>query len=174
MSIVVAIGVGPHDVHALQVPTCALPRCALQLTNVSGCIRQRTALPVWRSYIWGTNRRGARTHFLRIARRRGSAAYGSSCLELTLIAAVFVCIVAYCAAHKLAGSAIAATVGCTGASITTIAVFAFLNDAVAALLALVSLDSSVIRQAVGMDAIATNTAAYLTNCAWRKFVDPSG
>lgn len=85
---------------------------------------------------------------------------------MAVATAVFGGVVADSTGLEFAGSGIAAGIVATALLTTAIAVFAFLDDTVATLLASDGGDAAVVGEAVGFDAVAQEGRADVSDCAW--------
>lgn len=90
-------------------------------------------------------------------------AYGICRGELATLAAAVVGIIANGPAFELAGFGITAVIVPTGLFTTTVAVFALLDETIAALAARVGGDSVVVGKATGFDAVAAHGRADISN-----------
>jgi len=140
---VVALGVAAHSRLALHVATSALTGSALQALA--------TAVAIWLGFVTRTATGVSRTDFLRVAVTSASPADGALRLELAVIAAVFVSVIADGAVLVLARFGVAARVVSAAFGATAITVFAGLDDTIAALLACNGRDVPIVREAVGVD-----------------------
>lgn len=71
-------------------------------------------------------------------------------------------------------SAVGGTAGIVATRVSTVAIFAFLDDAVAALLAGNGLDGAIVGQTLSVDNVATDSTAYIADGAWGEVVDTVG
>ena len=135
-----------HERLALQIPRRALAARARQATG--------TALAVGRRHIRRAGGIGAGAGLLGIAAAGAGAADGAGGGEVAAAAAVFVGVVADGAGVELARRRVAALVGAAAGGPAAVAVFAFLHDAVAALVARDGGDALVVGEAGRLDAVA--------------------
>ena len=151
-SIGIIVGrVGTHEGLALQIPRGALAAGARQAVG--------TALAVRRRHVGRAGGVGSGAGLLGIAAAGAGAADGAGGGEAAAAAAVFVGVVADGAGVEFARAGVAAPVGAAAGGAAAVAVFAFLHDAVAALVARDGGDALVVGEARRLDAVAQERRA---------------
>ena len=124
MCIVAALSIASHHRLTLLVTARALPGGTLEPIPAVLAIR--------RSFVWWTVATIAWTDLLRITLALTGPAYAALSFELTILTAVLVCIVTNGTGAEGASRGIAAGVVATACSAAAVALFALLDDAVAA------------------------------------------
>lgn len=143
---IVSLSVAPHNSLTLLVSARALSTCASQtVTAVAAVIL---------SLVFRAIGRTACAPLFGIALSSARTAHGSGAGELAISAAVFGRVVADGVALELARRGIAASIVATALLATAIAVLAFLDDAVAALLAGNGRDTSVIGETIPFNTVS--------------------
>lgn len=154
---IITASVAAHDSLALLVSGCTLPARARQAITAIAAIR--------RSDITGACWRASSADFLWVTIASRSTADGSVGSELAIFAAVLVAIVADGVVLELACRGIAATVIATSRFTTAVAILAFFDNAVAALLARDGGDALVGGEALCVDAVAAHGSADVADTA---------
>lgn len=156
-----------EDSSTLQVPAGALSAGASE----AGLVAAFAACAVGQVLVGRTVPRRARADFGHIAGPVGSATGGAGSHELTARTAGLVRVVAHRVRRVLAGFRVAAFVVAASCCSSTVAVFAALDNAVAALAASRRHDALVVHQAVRLHAATPERRADVADGALRKVLE---
>lgn len=157
---IIAAGVAAHDGLALLVSARALSTCALEAIA--------TPLSVWCSHVGGASRSVARAGLLGITLASAGTADSACRGKLALTAAVLVGIVADCTGLELAGRSIATRIVAAAFCATTVALFAFFDNAIAALLSTDGGDALVCAETLCVDAVPSHGSTDVADTARGK------